>query len=254
MLVEVRDVSKIFQMENGEKKVLQHLNMTVEEGEFVCILGYTGSGKSTLLRLLSGLESVTSGQILVDQKIYDKPSKDVLMIFQDYNQLLPWKTVIENVMYPLIKKNKALDKKKASMIASQILEQVGLMEFLNYYPRQISGGMRQRVALARALVLNPRILLMDEPFAALDDITRQQLQNMCLQIFNHNKTTVVFVTHSIEEALTLADRIIVLDGKQGNVRNELINEVKFHPDQIELRMQTKAKIIKMLNNEKENGR
>lgn len=140
------------------------------------------------------------------------------------------------------------------MIASQILEQVGLMEFLNYYPRQISGGMRQRVALARALVLNPRILLMDEPFAALDDITRQQLQNMCLQIFNHNKTTVVFVTHSIEEALTLADRIIVLDGKQGNVRNELINEVKFHPDQIELRMQTKAKIIKMLNNEKENGR
>ena len=129
MLVEVRDVSKIFQMENGEKRVFQHLNMTVEEGEFVCILGHTGAGKSTLLRLLSGLESVTLGQVLVEQKIYDKPSRDVLMIFQDYNQLLPWKTVIENVMYPLIKKNKTLDKKKASIIASQILEQVGLLEF-----------------------------------------------------------------------------------------------------------------------------
>lgn len=249
MLIEVRDVSKIFQMENGEKRVFQHLNMTVEEGEFVCILGHTGSGKSTLLRLLSGLESVTLGQILVEQKIYDKPSRDVLMIFQDYNQLLPWKTVIENVMYPLIKKNKTLDKKKASIIASQILEQVGLLEFLNFYPHQISGGMRQRVALARALVLNPRILLMDEPFAALDEITRQQLQNMCLDIFSHNKTTVVFVTHSIEEALTLADRIIVLDGKQGKVMNELINEAKFHPDQMELRMQIKDKIIEMLNNE-----
>lgn len=249
MLVEVRDVSKIFQMENGEKRVFQHLNMTVEEGEFVCILGHTGSGKSTLLRLLSGLESVTLGQILVEQNIHDKPSRDVLMIFQDYNQLLPWKTVIENVMYPLIKKNKTLDKKKASIIASQILEQVGLLEFLNFYPHQISGGMRQRVALARALVLNPRILLMDEPFAALDEITRQQLQNMCLDIFSHNKTTVVFVTHSIEEALTLADRIIVLDGKQGKVMNELINEAKFHPDQMELRMQIKDKIIEMLNNE-----
>lgn len=249
MLIEVRDVSKIFQMENGEKRVFQHLNMTVEEGEFVCILGHTGSGKSTLLRLLSGLESVTLGQILVEQKIYDKPSRDVLMIFQDYNQLLPWKTVIENVMYPLIKKNKTLDKKKASIIASQILEQVGLLEFLNFYPHQISGGMRQRVALARALVLNPRILLMDEPFAALDEITRQQLQNMCLDIFSHNKTTVVFVTHSIEEALTLADRIIVLDGKQGKIMNELINEAKFHPDQMELRMQIKDKIIEMLNNE-----
>lgn len=249
MLIEVRDVSKIFQMENGEKRVFQHLNMTVEEGEFVCILGHTGSGKSTLLRLLSGLESVTLGQILVEQKIYDKPSRDVLMIFQDYNQLLPWKTVIENVMYPLIKKNKTLDKKKASIIASQILEQVGLLEFLNFYPHQISGGMRQRVALARALVLNPRILLMDEPFAALDEITRQQLQNMCLDVFSHNKTTVVFVTHSIEEALTLADRIIVLDGKQGKVMNELINEAKFHPDQMELRMQIKDKIIEMLNNE-----
>lgn len=249
MLIEVRDVSKIFQMENGEKRVFQHLNMTVEEGEFVCILGHTGSGKSTLLRLLSGLESVTLGQILVEQKIYDKPSRDVLMIFQDYNQLLPWKTVIENVMYPLIKKNKTLDKKKASIIASQILEQVGLLEFLNFYPHQISGGMRQRVALARALVLNPRILLMDEPFAALDEITRQQLQDMCLDIFSHNITTVVFVTHSIEEALTLADRIIVLDGKQGKVMNELINEAKFHPDQMELRMQIKDKIIEMLNNE-----
>lgn len=126
---------------------------------------------------------------------------------------------------------------------------MGLLEFLNFYPHQISGGMRQRVALARALVLNPRILLMDEPFAALDEITRQQLQNMCLDIFSHNKTTVVFVTHSIEEALTLADRIIVLDGKQGKVMNELINEAKFHPDQMELRMQIKDKIIEMLNNE-----
>ena len=194
MGIRIVEVSKSF----GEHKVLNKINFQVKNGEFLCVLGSSGCGKSTLLRILAGLESY-NGEILGD-------NSNRLLIFQEFDQLLPWKTVYENIEFGLkIQNEKEYDEK-----INNIISLVGLIGFEKYYPHQLSGGMKQRTAIARALVMNPSILLMDEPFGSLDAQMRRKLQNDLIQIWQELFMTIIFVTHSIREAIILADKILIL--------------------------------------------
>lgn len=209
--LQVKHLSK--QYGNSSEYVLNDINLEFASGEFVCVLGNTGCGKTTLLQVISGLEDATEGEVLVDGKSYKGPSKKVMMVFQNSDQLFPWKKLIDNVVYPLISGLKVKEKKDSKKRAEKLLESVGLLEYKNYYPFQLSGGMKQRGVLARALAISPDVMLLDEPFSSLDEITRSRLQRLLLKIHEENKFLAIFVTHSIGEALFLADRIVVM-GKQ----------------------------------------
>ena len=220
--LEVRGLSKRFDTVGSNRYILQNINMTVNKGEFVCILGNTGCGKTTLLRILSGLEVATSGEIFLDGKLYKGPSRKMLMVFQDSNQLFPWKNLIDNVIYPL-KTLKTKGKKDIRVIAEDLLDSVELGEFKKFYPYQLSGGMKQRGVLARALAMAPDIMLFDEPFSSLDEITRSRLQSLLLKIHNENQLLSIFVTHSIGEALFMADKIIVMGNAPNNILKKYDN-------------------------------
>lgn len=205
--LEIRNLSKIFSSGNEKVKALDNINLTIQEGEFVCIVGASGCGKSTLLNIIAGLERPTEGEVIVDNKEVTGPGPDRVVVFQD-GALFPWLNVIENVEFGLELKNVKKDSRK--VLAQDYLKLVGLdKKFHKYYIHQISGGMKQRVALARALVMEPSILLMDEPFAALDVQTRATLQNELQKIWESSHKTVVFVTHNIQEAVQLGDRVVV---------------------------------------------
>jgi NitT/TauT family transport system ATP-binding protein len=216
--VQARSVKREFQIKNhnGEKEcltVLNDFNLDVYEGEFLTLLGQSGCGKTTFLNLLAGLDKNDGGEILVDAKPLEERSFNRGFVFQSY-ALLPWRTVIRNLEVGLeIRKIKKQERRK---IARDYLNLVGLRAFENQYPHQLSGGMKQRVAIARVLAYKPDLLLMDEPFAALDAQTREGLQIELLKIWETNKKTVVFVTHSIDEAILLSDRIAFMSA--GNVR------------------------------------
>ena len=217
-LLEISGLNKSFDSKDGEVIALQDINLTVHRREFMCVLGQSGCGKSTLIRILAGLETPTSGQVLVDGQPVNGPGRDRGMVFQSYT-LFPWLTVKENVMFgPKMSGKDALTN---AAEARQWLAMVGLEKFENAYPHQLSGGMKQRAAIARALANEPRILLMDEPFGALDPQTRQQMQAYLLQIWRNVDITVFFITHDLDEAIFLSDRILVLDPRPGRVR-ELI--------------------------------
>ncbi len=194
---------------------LKDVSLDIEPGEFVCVVGASGSGKSTLLRLLDGLLSPTAGTITSAGKEVTGPSTDRAMVFQSDN-LLPWATVIDNVAYGL--RLNGVSKKEARERAMAQLEKVGLKHTARMYPRQLSGGMRQRVNIARALTVDPQVLLLDEPFAALDAQTREIMSAELLRIWNADRKTVVFITHQIDEAVYLADRVVVLSSHPGTVR------------------------------------
>lgn len=194
---------------------LKDVSLDIEPGEFVCVVGASGSGKSTLLRLLDGLLSPTAGTITSAGKEVTGPSTDRAMVFQSDN-LLPWATVIDNVAYGL--RLNGVPKKEARERAMAQLEKVGLKHTARMYPRQLSGGMRQRVNIARALTVDPQVLLLDEPFAALDAQTREIMSAELLRIWNADRKTVVFITHQIDEAVYLADRVVVLSSHPGTVR------------------------------------
>lgn len=194
---------------------LKDVSLDIEPGEFVCVVGASGSGKSTLLRLLDGLLSPTAGTITSAGKEVTGPSTDRAMVFQSDN-LLPWATVIDNVAYGL--RLNGVPKKEARERAMVQLEKVGLKHTARMYPRQLSGGMRQRVNIARALTVDPQVLLLDEPFAALDAQTREIMSAELLRIWNADRKTVVFITHQIDEAVYLADRVVVLSSHPGTVR------------------------------------
>ena len=194
---------------------LENLNMEVKPGEFVCVVGASGSGKSTLLRLMAGLLEPTSGTLISGGEQVTGPSRDRAMVFQSDN-LLPWSTVISNVAYGLV--IGGMRKSAARELAMSRLAMVGLAHVANLYPRQLSGGMRQRVNLARALAVNPDVLLLDEPFAALDAQTREIMSSELLRIWTVDKKTVVFITHQIDEAVFLADRVVVLSAHPGTVK------------------------------------
>lgn len=218
ILLKVDSLKKNFQDREGEIVALGNISFSVHQREFICVIGPSGCGKSTLIRIIAGLEKQTSGSILLDSKPIDSPSSDRGMVFQNYT-LFPWLTIKKNIMFGLIMSK--TDRQEANTKAMDWLELVGLSEFSDLYPHQLSGGMKQRVAIARALATRPRILLMDEPFGALDAQTRAQMQSYLLQIWGSLDITIIFITHDLEEAIYLADRIFVL-GSSSNQLQEIV--------------------------------
>ncbi|MFM0502649.1 ABC transporter ATP-binding protein [Paraburkholderia caffeinilytica] len=218
VILEVRDLDKRFESRQGACTALNGINFKTHRREFVCVIGPSGCGKSTLIRILAGLERQTSGSVLLDGKPVEGPGADRGMVFQGYT-LFPWLTVKKNVMFGL--KMNGHSRMHAEREALQWLDLVGLTKFANAYPHQLSGGMKQRVAIARALANRPRILLMDEPFGALDAQTRAKMQTHLLDIWRNIDVTVLFITHDLDEAIFLADRILVLKANPGEVQ-ELI--------------------------------
>lgn len=213
-ILEVRNLYKRYPSPQGETEALRNINFTVHRREFVCVIGASGCGKSTLIRTLAGLETQSSGDVLLDGKPIDGPGRDRGMVFQGYS-LFPWLTVKRNVMFGPQMSGHGFD--AAERDARLWLDLVGLTKFADSYPHQLSGGMRQRVAIARALVNQPRILLMDEPFGALDAQTRSRMQSHLLEIWRNVDVTVLFITHDLDEAIYLADRILVLKPHPGEV-------------------------------------
>lgn len=214
----VRDLSAVFRNENGGLQALENLSFEVLPHEFVCVLGPSGSGKSTLLRILAGLIPPTSGQVLYDGSLLDGPRREVGFVFQKAN-LMPWRTALENILLPL--ELEQIEPPEAYAQAQEMIELVGLQGFEDALPRDLSGGMAQRVAIARALIHDPNLLLLDEPFGSLDAMTRERMGNELLQIWQRRRKTVIMVTHSITEALFLADRVLVLSSRPGRLRLEL---------------------------------
>lgn len=214
-ILEVRKLGKRYQSPQGETEALRDINFKVHRREFVCVIGPSGCGKSTLIRILAGLEKHSSGEVLLDGNPVDGPGRDRGMVFQGYS-LFPWLTVKQNVMFG--PEMSGHTRNMAESQARQWLELVGLTKFADSYPNQLSGGMRQRVAIARALVNEPRILLMDEPFGALDAQTRAKMQHHLLDIWKNLDITILFITHDLDEAVYLADRILVLKPHPGEVQ------------------------------------
>ena len=215
-LVEIKDVCKVYNPGENEVRALDHVNLEIHKGEFVAIIGQSGSGKSTLLNAMAGFLKPSSGEIKIDGKTVEKPSMKYVTIFQNYG-LLPWRSVQKNVELGL--ETKKLGREEKKKITDHYLEMVGLKEAAKKRPAQLSGGMQQRVAIARALAVEPEILFMDEPFGALDAITRMKLQKDVLKIAHETDKTVVFVTHDIEEAIFLADRIVIMSANPGKIKS-----------------------------------
>lgn len=209
-MLAVENVDKVFTNQKQELRVLQKVSFTVDEGEFFCVIGPSGCGKTTLLRSIGGYEKITAGRIQKNGSYLNGPGTDRIMIFQGFDQLFNWKTVRANIEYPL--KICGIDKEERVQRVDEYIRMVQLEEFAEYYPHQLSGGMKQRAVLARSLILRPEILLMDEPFASLDAQTRSRLQGELLQAWMKQKSTIIFVTHDIEESIILADRIMVMTG------------------------------------------
>lgn len=216
--LEVKALGKTFESSGGVVTALNNINFKTYKREFVCVIGPSGCGKSTLIRILAGLESATSGSVLLDGKEVNGPGPDRGMVFQGYT-LFPWLTVKNNVMFGL--RQAGHSKENAEEDARQWIDLVGLTKFVDSYPHELSGGMKQRVAIARALANQPRILLMDEPFGALDAQTRIKMQSYLMDIWKNIDITVLFITHDLDEAIYLADRILVLKAHPGEIQ-ELI--------------------------------
>ncbi len=215
VILEVRNLYKRFATPQGETEALRDINFQVRRREFVCVIGASGCGKSTLIRTLAGLEKQSAGDVLLDGKPVTGPGRDRGMVFQGYS-LFPWLTVKRNVMFGPEMSGHSRD--TAEREARLWIDLVGLSKFADAYPHQLSGGMRQRVAIARALVNQPRILLMDEPFGALDAQTRAKMQSHLLEIWKNIDITILFITHDLDEAIYLADRILVLKPHPGEVQ------------------------------------
>lgn len=202
----------------GAVTAIEGMNFTVDRGQFVSLLGPSGCGKSTLLRLIDGLTKPTDGRVVIDGKVVTAPGPDRAMVFQDFG-LMPWRTALSNVEMGL--EFRGTPKAEREKAAREQIDVVGLQGFEHSYSYQLSGGMRQRIGLARALSVSPDILLMDEPFASVDAQTRELMQEELLRIWQHFKRTVVFVTHSIDEAIVLSDKIIVISARPGQVKLEM---------------------------------
>jgi NitT/TauT family transport system ATP-binding protein len=218
----VRNVNAVFRTENGGLSVLNNISFSVMPQEFLCVLGPSGSGKSTLLRILAGLLPVTSGEVILNGERLDGPRQGVGFVFQKAN-LMPWRTVLENITLPLEVGEKEINISHPHAVerANEMVELVGLQGFDDALPRDLSGGMAQRVAIARALIHDPDVLLLDEPFGALDALTRERMGAELLRIWQARRKTVIMVTHSISEALFMADRVLVFSPRPGQVRLDL---------------------------------
>jgi len=233
-ILEINNLKKVFRVNGAFLAVLDGIDFTVKKGEMICILGRSGCGKSTLLKMLAGFLTPSSGEILLNGKPVTNPGTDRCVVFQE-DTLFPWLTVQENIAFGL--KGRTKNKKGIQEEVDRFIALVGLTEFRDYLPREISGGMKQRVALARVLILKPQILLMDEPFASLDAQTREEMQNLLLSLWEKFSHTIIFVTHDVNEAVTLSDRILVMSKNPGRIREDM------HVDLIRPRKMEKQEFV-----------
>jgi NitT/TauT family transport system ATP-binding protein len=217
--IEVKDVALVYDTPSGQVQGIKHAGFTMEASEFLCLVGPSGCGKSSLLNIIAGFIPPTSGQILIGGKPISGHGLDRGVVFQDFAQLFPWRTALGNVAFGL--EMKGMGKEEREEIAMQQLRLVKLERFANSYPHHLSGGMQQRVAIARALAYNPAVLLMDEPFAALDALTRDDMQRLLADVWRETRKTVIYVTHNVAEAVFLADRVIVMTPHPGTVKTEV---------------------------------
>lgn len=223
--LEIHNLTQAFPCGMETRTIYQNVSISLEKNEFLCVLGPSGCGKSTLLRSIGGFQKPTDGHILVNGEEITAPGQHCAMIFQTFDQLFPWKTVLANVAYPLLVGKKCGDKHEAADTAREYLRVVGLSAYESYYPYQLSGGMKQRVAIARALALQPELILMDEPFASLDASTRNNLQKEVKQLWAQSNLTVIFVTHSIIEAIGLSSKLLVLGTEDPYIKLFIDNPV-----------------------------
>ncbi|WP_151715292.1 ABC transporter ATP-binding protein [Acinetobacter sp. TUM15071] len=230
VMLETKQLTQIFQHGDSERTVLNKIDLSIHKRELVCVIGPSGCGKSTLSRVVAGLDDYHSGEVLVEGQKIKGPSSERGMVFQGYT-LFPWKTVKENVMFgPLMK---GISQTRAEEMAREWINIIGLEKYENQFPHELSGGMKQRVAIARALVNEPKILLMDEPFGALDPYTRQKMQKHLMDLWQNIDITILFVTHDMDEAILLADRIVALKANPGEVK-EIIEVDLPRPRSMEL--------------------
>jgi NitT/TauT family transport system ATP-binding protein len=230
--IQVRDLTKSFPLKDQDFVALDGVSLEIQDEEFVTVVGPSGCGKTTLMNVIAGLEGATNGQVLVDGQEVVGPSPERGVIFQQY-ALFPWLTVRENVEFGLKLARKS--RKETREIAEHFIELVGLTQFADALPKMLSGGMKQRCALARAYAVNPKLLLMDEPFGALDALTRVNLQGQLLQTWQSEKRTVMFITHDVDEAVFLANRVIVMAAKPGRIK-EIIEVDLPYPRHVDLRL------------------
>lgn len=217
MNIRFEEITKTFAARSGAVLAIDHINLTIDEGEFVCLVGPSGCGKSTLLNMLAGFEMPSTGRVLMDDKLITGPSIERAMMFQEH-ALFPWLSAQGNVEFGL--KSLKMSKSERSEVAKKYLKMVHLSQFADHQPHELSGGMRQRVALARSLAVNPKVLLMDEPFAALDAQTRDHLHIELQTIWRETRKTILFVTHNVREAVTLASRVLVFTSRPGRIKQE----------------------------------
>ena len=213
--LKIDNVYKEYQGRNGKTIALNGVNLEIKENEFICVVGPSGCGKSTLLNIIAGLLEPTSGTVTLDGKVIEGTGVERGVVFQQY-ALFPWRTVLKNVMFPL--EMKKVPKEEAETIARKYIKSVGLEGFEKSYPKELSGGMKQRVAIARAYAANPEVLLLDEPFGALDAQTRVQLQTELLETWEKEKKTCFFITHDVDEAIILAQRVIIMSARPGRIK------------------------------------
>jgi NitT/TauT family transport system ATP-binding protein len=244
--VRIEGATKVYETKTGPVHALESFSLSVEEGELVTILGPSGCGKTTLLWAMSGLHALSRGEILLDGKAVVGPQpREIGMMFQDAN-LLPWRNLLKNIELPFEIKKRPIDGERIR----RLLDEVGLLGFENAYPRELSGGMQQRASIVRALAQDPAVLLMDEPFGALDAFTRDEMNLLLLKLWSETNKTVVFVTHNISEAIFLADRVVVMSPRPGRLARifeiELPRprtiEMMFEPDFIELIQEIKRTV------------
>ena len=227
--VQIKAVEKIYEGRNGKTVALNGVNLDIYDNEFICVVGPSGCGKSTLLNIIAGLHEATSGEVLVDGVKVEGTGVDRGVVFQQY-ALFPWLTVKKNVMFGL-KLKKELTNEQREQIAEKYIKMVGLEKFMDAYPKELSGGMKQRVAIARAYAVNPSLLLMDEPFGALDAQTRTQLQTELLKTWEDEKKTCFFITHDVDEAILLATKVIVMSARPGRIKEVIDIDIPYPRDQ-----------------------
>jgi NitT/TauT family transport system ATP-binding protein len=217
--IEVRNMTFEYQVEKGRVLAVKDINFSVRQSEFVCLLGPSGCGKTTILNILAGLLQPSAGEIRMDNAPLNGGGQNRGVVFQDFAQLFPWRTARYNVEFGL--EMRKVDKATREKTALDFLRLVGLEKFADVYPHQLSGGMQQRVAIARSLAYNPQVLLMDEPFAALDAMTRDDMQQLLTDVWKKTKKTIVYITHNVAEAVFLGDKVIVLNAHPGTVKAEV---------------------------------
>lgn len=230
--LQVRGLAKVFPAKDKEDTtIFADVNLDVPEGGFVSIVGASGSGKSTLLQVIAGLQRPTEGEVVYRGRSIESPERDIIYVFQDYSKsIFPWLTIRENVAFGLLARKASKD--EAHITADRFIAMVGLAGYENYHPKQLSGGMQQRVALARALACEPEVVLMDEPFSAVDAFTRTMLQDLILRLWDSLGLTVIFITHDVDEAIFLSSKVAVLEGSPAHIGHDVDIDLDYPRHQI----------------------